>query len=256
MDPLNLPLRHHHIRAMLRSPAHYLAVRLGQADDDPTYAMERGSALHEMLAGRREVLAWEEGRPRRGREYDAFVAANPDALILTASDHSRAADMYAALLADPIASPYLAASGAAEESIQWAAPGVGLARTTPDRLIVRHDGSVVVVEVKTAVDAEPERFTWRSARAYGYHTQAAWHAAGVLATRQAPVEVVIVVVESVAPHVVSTIHVSPALLDVGAAEIRDALARIRACREVDEWPGYTPEPYLWLPDERDLQVTE
>lgn len=255
MDPIDLPLRHHHIRAMLRSPAHYLAVRLGQADDDPTYAMERGSGLHEMLAGKRAVLDWENGRPRRGKDYDAFVKANPGALILTASDHRKARDMYDAVMSDPVAAPYLA-SGEAERTIQWEIPGFGLGRTTPDRVFHRADGSIVIVEVKTAAEAEPDAFTYRSARRYGYHTQAAWHAAGVLAecsTFPPPqIEVVLVVIESAAPYIVSTIRVSDALLSVGAAEIQGAIEKIKACRASSSWPGYTPEPYLWLPDERDL----
>lgn len=252
-DPVNLPIRHHHIRAMIKSPAHYIAVRLGQAEDDPSYAMERGSGLHEMLAARVPVLAWEEGRPRRGKEYEAFAAANPEALILSASDHARAAAMYAAVLADPIAAP-LCSGGVAEETIQWAIPGRGLlGRTTPDRLIVEGT-KATIVEVKTARTSDPDRFVWTGRRDYGYHTQAAWHAAGVLATHPhlTDVAVRIVVVESAAPHVVTTIAVSSAMLDVAAAEIHAALDRIVGCRASGQWPGYIEGVWDWLPDEVDI----
>jgi hypothetical protein len=259
-DP-SLPIRHHHLRAMLRSPAHYIATRLGQADDEPTASMERGSGLHELLAGHRDVLAWEEGRPRRGKEYDAFVDANPDALILTAADLRMAQAMRDAIMADPLAAP-LCTGGESECTIVWDLDmGDGPARTTPDRIKgIPSGGLVKIVEVKTAKSADPPRFAFTARRDYGYHTQAAWHRRGVLATlgEDAPidVEVWLVVVESATPHVVSTIRVADALMDAADREIDDAIAQIRACRLSGTWPGYTPEPWTWDADELDLVVDE
>lgn len=263
LDPTDLPIRHHHIRAMLRSPAHYLAVRRDQAEEDPSYAMERGSGLHELLAGRRPVLPWEDGRPRRGKDYDAFVAANPEALILTAADFALAEAMRAAVMDDPVAGPLLRAEGANEETIVWSIPGRDLrGRTTPDRRITRPDGSIDVIEIKTTRNADPERFVWSGRRDYGYHTQAALHAIGAMAKYgtnlwPAPeIRVYIVAIESTAPHIVSTIRVSPDVLRAGAAEIREVLDQIAACRDADAWPGYTPEVWTWRPDEMEAENAE
>lgn len=253
LDPENLPIRHHHIRAMLKSPAHYLAVRVGQAEDDPSYAMERGSGLHEMLSGRSQVLAY-PGRARIGKEYEAFVAANPGALILTASDHATASAMYDAIQADPVAGP-LCRAGNAEETVQWAIPGYPglLGRTTPDRLIIE-GRTATIVEVKSARTSEPERFTWTGRRDYGYHTQAAWHATGILASNPGltDVRVLIVVVESSRPNVVTTIEVHPSMIRSACGEISSALDRISECRASDRWPGYVEGVWSWLPDETDI----
>ena len=258
LDPLDLPLRHHHIRAMLRSPAHYLAVRLGQASDEPTEAMQLGTGLHEMLAARVDVLAWQEGRPRRGKDYDDFVAAHPDALVLTAKEMHLAGEMHAAIMHDPLASP-LCVGGVAEKSIVWTHPLVGRCRTTPDRLHHEAPGTLAqIVEVKTARTAEPARFVWTGRRDYGYHTQAAWHRRGLTSFGEAVqgVEVWLVVVESKAPHAVSTIRVRPSIMEAADREIDDALARIVECRAANSWPGYTPTPWDWEADENDIHMGE
>lgn len=241
------PIRHHHLRAMLKSPAHYLATRLGQAHDEPTADMQRGSGLHAMLGGTL-VVGWPEGKQRRGKEYDEFVADNPETLVLTASDYALAVAMLGALLAHPVAGPLLREESAREETIVWG----DRYRTTPDRVIRRPDGSVVVLEVKSAKTADPPRFLWTARRAYGYHTQAAWHARGV-----GSCEVLLLVVESAAPHAVSVIRVSPGILAAANEEIDEALAQIDACRKSDGWPGYNLDGiYSWEPDELDLQGSD
>ena len=258
MRDTDAPIRHHHIRAMLRSPAHYIATRQGQGQTDPTVEMEIGSGLHEMLAGQRDVLTWEEGRPRRGKDYDAFVEANPDALILTNASHKLALAMHAAVLAHPVAGP-LCRGGDAEMTLLWDVPGRTMrGRTTPDRLHVE-DGKATIVEVKSARSSDPSRFLWAARREYGYHTQAAWHATGVRATLfddLTEIVVKLVVVESAPPHVVTVIEVSDALLKVADAEIADALDKIAECRATEHWPGYVEDVWVWQPDEIDLQGTE
>ena len=251
-DPISLPLRHHHIRAILRSPAHYLAVRRGQAFDDPTQSMERGSGLHAMLSGV-PVLTWEEGRPRRGKDYDAFVGANPGALVLAASDYALATAMHAAVMADPVAGPLLRRPGKSETSILWDEDGIAC-RTTPDLVL---DDGMTIVEVKTTRNADPVAFLRSARRDYGYHTQAAWHARGLRRTTTAygGVGVYVVAIESVAPHVTTTIRVSPGMLAVADDELDHGLDLIRACRVSDEYPGYTPAPVLWAPDDGDMVVT-
>ena len=257
MKDTNAPIRHHHIRAMLRSPAHYIATRQGQAQTDPTAEMEIGSGLHEMLAGQRDVITWEEGRPRRGKDYDAFVEANPGALILAHASHKLASEMHAAVLAHPIAGP-LCRGGDAEMTLLWdVSDGEMRGRTTPDRLHVE-DGKITIVEVKSARSSDPARFLWTARREYGYHTQAAWHATGVRATMpdMGGIVVRLVVVESSPPHVVTVIEVSAALLEVADAEIADALDRIAECRATEQWPGYVEDVWVWQPDEIDLQGSE
>lgn len=237
------PIRCHHIRAVQRSPAHYLHTRLhGDEGDSPTRAMQRGSGLHHMLAGL-PVVAYHEGRVRRGKEWEAFEAEHSDSLILTASDYALASSMAEALLSHPVAGPLLTDPSARHEATTIRD---GVWRSTPDVLLPG-----VAVEIKSARTADPGRFLWSARRDYGYDTQAAWH------RRVCQVErVVLVVVESAAPHVVMVYEVSPRLMDAADIEIDEALALIATSRTLDEWPGYTADGrYEWDVDEIDVMAS-
>ena len=285
------PIRCHHIRAAQRSPAHYLHTRLhGDDGDSPTRAMQRGSGLHELLSGRRQVVLY-PGAVRRGEEYEAFVAGlrpdtaqlwrdvqeartnaaipgqkgapamrdaaeamvraayqppevvPPEPLILTATDYDSAASMRDALLSHPVAGPLLIHPDAVYEQTVIRD---GVWRSTPDVMLPG-----VAVEIKSTRNADPDRFLWSARRDYGYDTQAAWH------RRVCQVErVVLVVVESAAPHVVMVYEVSGRLMDAADIDIDEALALIETSRTLDEWPGYTADGrYEWDVDEIDVMAS-
>ena len=285
------PIRCHHIRAAQRSPAHYLHTRLhGDDGDSPTRAMQRGSGLHELLSGRRQVVAY-PGPVRRGEDYEAFVAslrpdtaqlwrdvaearanaaipgqkgaatmrdaaealvraaylppevAPPEPLILTAADYGSAATMRDALLDHPVAGPLLLHPDAIYEQTVIRD---GVWRSTPDVLLPG-----VAVEIKSARTADPDRFLWSARRDYGYDLQAAWHRRVCQVDR-----VVLVVVESAAPHVVVVYEVSARLMDAADIDLDEALAVIETSRRLDEWPGYTPDDrYEWDVDEIDVMAS-
>ena len=64
------PIHISRLRLMAKSAAHYA----DQAKREPTQAMERGSAVHAIVFETQRIVSWEEGRPRRGKDYDKFVA--------------------------------------------------------------------------------------------------------------------------------------------------------------------------------------
>ncbi len=92
------PLHFSRLKLIARSPLHYAASTV-----EETTAMERGSAVHSLVLGGAPVVAWEDGRPRRGKDFDAFAEQNQGALILTAKEHGKAKSIADAVKANPLA---------------------------------------------------------------------------------------------------------------------------------------------------------
>jgi hypothetical protein len=72
----------------------------------PTTAMQRGSGVHAILSGKKKVIGY-PGAVRRGKEYDAFVAAHQDHEILTMAEYDKAMRMAEAIRASKVAEPFL-----------------------------------------------------------------------------------------------------------------------------------------------------
>lgn len=85
-----LPVRFSHLRAYGRSAMHGHHARLTEAAQ--TVSMERGTAVHALVFGNRQVCGY-PGPTRRGKDYDAFVAEHPDAEILTGAEFDKARRM-------------------------------------------------------------------------------------------------------------------------------------------------------------------
>ena len=79
IDPTDLkitaefPLRFGHLSKFARSPAHYLEARSRDAVgvEQPTAAMEKGSAFHAVLTGTRAVVRY-PGKVRSGKQMDCI----------------------------------------------------------------------------------------------------------------------------------------------------------------------------------------
>jgi hypothetical protein len=248
-----LPVRHHHLHALgTRSPAHARHAReqqIAEAQERGTYAMERGSGLHAiLLTPLRTVTAWEEGRPRRGSEYDDWRGTlPPDALVLTASDLARARGMAAAVLAHPEAVRVLGlgCEGVTyETTYQWMEPGLSAAaRATPDAMHGSISERIVIADLKSAQDGGPAEWARWSVRRYGYDTQLAWYRRCVLRSLPADfpppdVDCYAVVVESSPPYVVTVYRATPARLDAADRRLDGWIAGMERCLQTGAWPGY------------------
>lgn len=221
------PLRFSTLKRIGQSPAHYRA-----AVNQESYDMERGSAVHALVFGTHEVLGWEEGRPRRGRDYEAFEADHPGALILTASEYATARAMAAAIQSHPEAMAVL--DGEVEKTMLWDMHGRPC-RGTPD---VRNDSGRFHTELKTGETSNPRKFQWK-VRDFCYHGQLAWYADGAeLAGLPRPDDHYIVAQEATAPFVVTVFRIAPKTIDLGRRIYRLWLEQLAACEAADFWPGY------------------
>jgi hypothetical protein len=223
-------LRFSHLRTLgTKSPAH-LRYELDHGGDYKTDAMDLGSAVHSLVLGGKKVAAY-PGPTRRGKEWEAWQAANGDAIVLSKSDHERAARMAESVLNNRDALTVL--GGTREKTIEFDYQGVAC-RATPDAY-----SSLIGGELKTTKDSHQDRFS-RYAKNMGYHAQVAWYRQALqLAGLQQPgAEWYIVAVESAAPHPVTVLHLSERTLTKGHKLCMYWFEQYRNCLESNSWPAY------------------
>jgi hypothetical protein len=242
------PIHFRHLVATGLSAQHG-AYSLAGGEDEETYAMERGTAVHAILFGTRKVVGYHPGRSRQGKAWDAFAAEHADAEILTAKEFDKALRMAEAVSHDPLAMGVLDMSAQIEQTFTWSWLGRECAGT-PD---VRAPG--YVAELKTTACAEPGRFMWQVRRMH-YHAALAWYLQGVrLSGLGQPTDAYIVAVESSPPHPVTVHHLTPRTLEKGARLVRLWMERLLGCEAANVWPGYAQSIVeLDLPDDEPLEL--
>jgi hypothetical protein len=225
------------------------------ADDDPTYAMERGTAVHSLVFGTHPVIGY-PGPTRRGKEFDAFAALHQDYEILTRDEYAKAQRMADAVLTCKLASPML--KGTVEETLLFRWMGLDC-RSTPD---VR--GPDFVTELKTAPSADPAQFGWHALRMH-YHAQMRMEQLGAASVHPiAPSHVgyvdrdcFIVCVEANEPHPVTVFRVDEKALEVGEKLLCLWAERLKVAEASQAWPPYVSCVVpLTVPDELQLEFEE
>lgn len=233
------------LKLMGRSPAHYL----GAVDRDEYY-LERGTASHSLLLGGDRVIPY-PGAVRRGKDWEAFEAANSDATILTKGEYEKVKNIADAVRRDPVASDLLGLTGrddvAHELTIEWSYLG----RPCSSRLDVV--GRNRVVELKVVADASPQRFMWQCVRMgwfaqLDFYNHAATAKGGYLRER----DLYIVAVESAPPHVTACYRLDDSAIEHGRKSWRLWFERLLQCEEAKHFPGYCESIMrLSAPDEDD-----
>ena len=141
----------------------------------------------------------------------------------------RATSMRDAIMADPIAKPYVT-SGWSERKIEWTDVDTGIqCRGRVDHV----NGCLSDLKTtRSIVTCE------RDAAKFGYHAQLAWYADGLEAamihTYGPPV---LIFVENVAPYDVLVLVFEPDDVAVGRRVYRRGLDRLAECRRSGIWPG-------------------
>ncbi len=234
-----VPVRFSHLRAYGRSPAHGKHARLAHRDD-PTYAMERGTAVHAILFENKKVVGY-PGKQRRGKEYEAFVAEHENHEILTLAEYDKANRMADAVRACKLAEPVL--NGIREDTLLFKWMGMPC-RATPD---VR--GPDYLTELKTAATSDPSRFVWDARRRH-YHAQLRFQEYACEPLKIRVRDHYIVCVESEAPHPVTVFHVEPEALEEGDKLLTLWAERLKNCEASEAYPPYVEciVPLVWPKD--------
>lgn len=238
------PVRFHHLKAVARAAQLGKFVMDSNEADVETYAMEKGTAVHEILFGTRPVVGYLEDKPRRGEAWEQFQLEHEGATILTASDYRRASLMADAVMRNDDAVRLL--SGCVyEDKLQFSWLGRAC-RVTPDiRAPIAFPFARHIAELKTTRSAQPFEFM-RDAERRHYHTQLAWQQIGVEeACGYRPTEAYIIAVESAPPFLTCVFELTPDRLDVGARTVRLWMERLVGCEQAGEWPGYSQSPVKW-----------
>lgn len=230
------PVRFSHLKRMGQSPAHYAA-----GIEPSSSSIDVGSAIDALLLGGAQPLTF-PGKVRRGKEWDAWSAAqDPDAVIITAKEMSAATGMAKAVRQHKEASRLL--EGVRKETLLWDHNGRSC-RGTPD---VR--GETFLTDLKTGETSDPRRFPWK-VRNFAYHAQLAWYRDGMKRSGMAaPDNIYIVAVEQAAPYVVTVFRLSDHILELGDRLWRTWFEHLRLCEESGRFPGYSDSTVeLDLPD--------
>jgi len=230
------------LKEMARSALHY-QYRLGNPRESATLSLGRSAhaAVLEPKRFETDFVLWDERtesgtvRPRRGKDWDAFCAANSGKTIIKADEHAYARAIRDAIYAKPVAQKYLR-QGQAEVSLIW--EDVETKRRCKGRVdwITHVDGIDCLVGLKTARSTDPREFANQAAKLL-YHLQFAFYYDGYATITGKEARVVELVVESSPPYDVVAYIVPSEVLELGREEYRRLLERLGDCELLHAWPG-------------------
>ena len=175
-----------------------------------------------------------EGGDRRGKEWDAFKAANEGKTIFKPNELTAAAAMAAAVKAHDLVKPYLK-GGKFEQVMEWADPITGM------RCKCRTDWTVenieTLVDLKTTRSINMRRFAADVGR-FGYHGQHAHYGDGCThALGWTPKRHLLIAVEKLAPYDVAVYELDGDAIEAVKAKVVELMEKLQWCRDNDRWPG-------------------
>jgi len=235
------------LRELLRSPKQYLYRKENRKESE---ALTLGLAAHTAILEPHRFLAeyalWDERsdngnvRPRRGKDWDAFQAAQgaQGRRIVRADEYYLAAAMRDAVRGHGPALRYLK-KGDSEISMVWDDPETRFRCKGRVDWIADDNDVPVLVGVKTARECGPRTFAAAAYR-YGYHIQWAFYHDGFAATTSVQPRVIEIVVEKEAPHDVAVYQVPPEIIELGRDEYRRLLLLLMECEHTHNYPGCVP----------------
>ncbi len=246
------------LKNLAESPFYYQYRKTQQKSTD---AMFRGTATHAAVFEpefySETYTTWHSRRS--GKAWDRFQEETVEngKKILTLSMRDDVDAMASAVRKHPLAAKLLSA-GVAEKTITWVDPLTG--RKFRAKLDWLTD-TWILVDLKTARDVLPRRFTSNSAELL-YHMQMAIYFDGItVATGRSPSAVKIIAVESTAPHRVVVYDVPGIVLEYGQFRYRQLLDLLEKCEASGEWPDIgAKEQTLTLPawatnEDEDVAIT-
>lgn len=231
-----------------QSPAHaYHYLTKGRPPKD---YFDLGSAVHVLTLGEgRELAVWDgTWQTKEGKAFKQAAYA-ADKIPVLAEQGRAIRGMVAALRAHPRLAPWLPTGQfTAEVVVVWRDEDTGMmCRAMLDA--VPHFSQILrAYDIKTCQRADPDSIS-RALVSYRYDMQRAHYVAGLYALRDlglltfAEVRYDLAFVEKDAPHVVTVRPIGEQTQAWAAEHRRDALRRLRDCKESGVWPGFdSPDP--------------
>jgi hypothetical protein len=226
------------------TPAHFKHSR--DHGRPPKAAFDLGHAVHKLVLGQGaefvvvEADNWMTKAAKEARSAAREAGKTP----LLRKEHDQAEAMAKAVREHPVARilfnpdhgrPEVSGFWQDDETEVWR-------RFRLDWLPEPRAGRLIVPDLKTTVDANPDRFG-KHAADFGYFIQHPYYLDGcqALGLGDEWTAFVFVLVEKTPPHLVSVVELDPEAVDLGRSLIRRALQTYAECTGTDTWPGYSTE---------------
>ena len=221
-----------------KSPAHYKYFLENQREDTAAFAF--GRAVHAAIltpsAFKKDFVVIPEGIDRRTKagkeEYQAFLDASAGKEILTAADAETVKAIVKAFKKNRDAVQLLKGTKR-EKPLFWTDDNGILCKCRIDAY-----KAGLIVDLKTAQDAETETFTKEALR-YGYDVQAA-HYLDAYQHKESAVrpEWYFVVIEKAEPYAINILRADIGFLDYGFIRRQELIEKLKVCQDQKAYPDY------------------
>ena len=221
-----------------KSPAHYKYFLENQREDTAAFAF--GRAVHAAIltpsAFKKDFVVIPEGIDRRTKagkeEYQAFLDASAGKEILTAADAETVKAIVKAFKKNRDAVQLLKGTKR-EKPLFWTDDNGILCKCRIDAY-----KAGLIVDLKTAQDAETETFTKEALR-YGYDVQAA-HYLDAYQHKESAVrpEWYFIVIEKAEPYAINILRADIGFLDYGFIRRQELIEKLKVCQEEKSYPDY------------------
>lgn len=221
-----------------------------RVDDGDTASRRWLRAVHAaVLEGERDYVVYDG--VRRGKQYDAFAAANAGKDVLNPREAAAIDNVVEAVMAHPEARAVLS-SGQPEVTVTWAETINGVELPMKGRIDWYDRDSGTLMDLKTCGTTNPRAVASMVAR-HGWHGQLAHYAAGLEACGQPVRRVLLLAAQGKEEQDVAVYELSglapDGALHAGRQLRSEYLTRLACCVQHDDWPGAVPGVEdLCLPD--------
>ena len=221
-----------------KSPEHYKYFLENQREDTAAFAF--GRAVHAAIltpsAFKKDFAVIPEGIDRRTKagkeEYQAFLDASAGKEILTAADAETVKAIVKAFKKNRDAVQLLKGTKR-EKPLFWTDDNGIFCKCRIDAY-----KAGLIVDLKTAQDAETETFTKEALR-YGYDVQAA-HYLDAYQHKESAVrpEWYFIVIEKTEPYAINILRADIGFLDYGFIRRQELIEKLKACQDQKAYPDY------------------
>lgn len=223
---------------------------LDNPQEESSPALTFGSAAHKMVLepdtffDEYAIAPICDKRTKEGKAlYETFIAQSEGKTVISAEDLKTIQEMSEALHKCSLAHSLLTEDGETEVPLFWTDPETGeKCKAKLDRLIKCLDGRLAVVDYKTALSADTDKFV-RKMFDLGYPLQAAYYTEAIMNNYDIDYRplFLFVVQEKKPPYSVNVVEVTPDVMQYGVNMFHDLLGKLHECKMVDIWNGYVDD---------------
>jgi hypothetical protein len=222
------------IKQILKSPRKFRYWTDTEKADSSDFRI--GRALHNIVLEpeRPRILLYDQTQTFQSKAGQAFLAANPDSICLTADEYATVSGMAESIASNHSVSRLIASCPVREAEIY----GQELTAFGPikSKAMVDAMSSGLILDLKTTRD-DPGDFLWTGKR-FGYDIQAAWyrhmaytHVDGNMR------EFVFIVVEKNPPYEIALYQTKPETFEKGWEKCAEGIEAYGQCMSLNRWPA-------------------